>query len=71
MTAPEWHGGTGLVWLHCLLLGWHYLLSILHTNTTPEAPNNCVQATRDYAFLFIPARVPRAPDHGRSAESYQ
>ena len=28
-------------------------------------PNKCVQATRDCAFLFILARVPRAPDAQR------
>jgi len=28
-------------------------------------PNNCVQATRDCAFLFTLAQVPRAPDAER------
>ena len=30
-------------------------------------PNNCVQATRGRAFLFILAQLPRAPDADRSA----
>jgi hypothetical protein len=32
-----------------------------------EPPNNCVQATPDYASLFIVAQVSGAPDAGRSA----
>jgi hypothetical protein len=32
---------------------------------TPMSGAHCVQATRDCAFLFIPAQVPRAPDAER------
>jgi hypothetical protein len=33
-----------------------------------KSSNNCVQATPDYALLFIVAQVSGAPDANRSAE---